>query len=78
MLFVKYYNNVGALGRGMSALILACFFCSLVIALQMFDTLNSRIINPTEWKICQPISQVGRFIKLKNSYPITNCFQRTD
>ena len=48
MLFVKYYNNVGALGRGMSALILACFFCSLVIALQMFDTLNSRIANPTE------------------------------
>lgn len=51
---------------------------SIIIALQMLDTLNSRIINPTEWKICQPISQVGRFIKLKNSYPITNCFQRTD
>ena len=48
MLFVKYYNNVGALVRGKSALILACFFGSLVIALQMLDTLNSWIANPTE------------------------------
>ena len=48
MLFVKYYNNVGALGRGKSALILACFLGSLVIALRMLDTLNSWIANPTE------------------------------